>query len=133
MINIGDKIKIGDNYYLCVAKSDEIKEGKGKQIKLGEEYEKQVAILRHCNKLYCLSNICPHRHLDSIYKGILIDGKVICPEHGWAYDLTTGLNVDSRKGIKSLKVYEVVEIEGLVFIPEIRFELPRWKHYGVPR
>lgn len=133
MTRIGNKIKIGDKHYLCVAKSDEIKEGKGKRIKLGEEYEEQVAILRYCNKLYCLSNICPHRHLDSIYKGILLDGKVICPEHGWTYDLTTGLNVEPQKGTKSLKVYEVIEIENFVFIPEIQFELPRWKYYKARR
>ncbi len=123
------KIEVNGNYYICVATSDEIKEGRSKQVRFGEEYESQVAIIRYNNKLYCLSNICPHRHLDSIHRGIIADGKVTCPEHGWTYELSSGLNVEPHKGIKNLKVYEVIEFDGFIYLPEIQFESPKWKFY----
>ena len=40
---------------------------------------------------YALSNRCPHR-LGQIGDGAVENGRVICPLHGWDFDLRTGIS-----------------------------------------
>lgn len=120
-------VVIDGKKFLRLCPSSEIFEGKGKKFQFGEEYDMQLAIFRYKGKLYSLTNICPHRHIDRIHEGILKDGYVICPEHGWTYSLDTGDNKFQKQGIKGLKKFEVFEQNGFVYIEEPDFELPRWK------
>lgn len=115
--------------YLIICPSSEIFEGKGKKFHFGDEFEMQIAVFRFKGKLIALENICPHRHIDKIYDGIIKDGYVICPEHGWTYSLSTGENKYQKQGRRGLKKFEVFEKNGLVYIEEPKFDLPKWKIY----
>ncbi|MGQ9818365.1 MAG: Rieske (2Fe-2S) protein [Candidatus Kapaibacteriales bacterium] len=128
-MNSGQKVLINlkENIFLC--KSEVLQEGKSIRIQVGEAFEEQVALFRVNGKIYCLTNICPHRHKDSIYQGFVYDGKVTCPEHGWTYDLESGKNINPRQGIRSLKSFNVLEIDGLIVANTLEFELPKWKDY----
>lgn len=113
--------------YLILCPSSEIFEGKGKKFQFGEEFEMQIAVFRYKGELFAVYNICPHRHIDRIYDGILRDGFVMCPEHGWTYSLYTGENKFQKQGQKGLKKFEVFEKNGFVYIEEPTFEIPKWK------
>lgn len=129
----GDKLIINSKEYIFLCKSEEIKENRAIRVQVGQEFEEQVAIFRIAGKLFCLTNICPHRHKDSIHRGFLADGKVTCPEHGWTYDLVTGRNINTRQGLRSLKAFPVFELNGLVLVQTLDFELPKWKKYSERR
>ena len=37
-----------------------------------------------------VDNMCSHRG-GPLGQGVIVDGKLICPWHGWQYDVTTGI------------------------------------------
>lgn len=115
--------------YLKVIKSTDLLEGKGIKIQFIEDLDKQVAIIRINGEIYCLDNICPHRHADRIYEGIVKKDKmtIMCPLHGWTYSLHTGENINKIQGLKSLSKYDAFEENGDIYIEKPTFEIPMWR------
>ncbi|KAF2765876.1 hypothetical protein EJ03DRAFT_330630 [Teratosphaeria nubilosa] len=73
--------------------------------------EQQVLVFRYRGKLHAIDNSCPHRRYQlargSLYDiedfGIVLSAGIICPGHGWSFDLHTG---QSDRGPYQLKVWE---------------------------
>lgn len=63
-----------------------------------------IAVFKLDNKVYALSNICPHQHSPLIYDGFIEDGFVVCPAHGWMFDLKTGKTPLGQKGLNYFEV-----------------------------
>ena len=122
-----EKIVIENLEFIKICKSKEVFESKGLKIQFDGDDDFQLAIFRVNGNLYCLENICPHRHADRIFEGIIDNLTVMCPLHGWTYSLETGQNVNQRQGIKSLKNFKVIEIDGNVYIEKPNFEIPKWR------
>jgi nitrite reductase (NADH) small subunit len=74
--------------FVKICKTNDIKEGSGKSIEING---KPVALFNVNGNFYAINDICGHRG-GPLGEGEL-DGKtVICPWHGWRYDVTTGAN-----------------------------------------
>ena len=54
-------------------------------------------------KVKKVQRLCPHAQGD-LSKGIIKDGCLVCPNHGWRFDIETGecLDSNSRISIKSV-------------------------------
>ena len=63
-----------------------------------------VCLAKLNGKISALDNECPH-HGGPLGEGTIEDGKVVCPWHAYAFDLTTGLCADAR--LPCARVYEV--------------------------
>jgi nitrite reductase (NADH) small subunit len=50
---------------------------------------RMVCVANVNGAISALDNVCPHRG-GQLGLGVVLDGKVICPWHGWAYDPQTG-------------------------------------------
>ncbi len=91
--------------FVYVADIDELKEKVGKQVFAGDD---EVALFKVNGKIYALGNVCPHQHASIVFQGFIEENCVVCPAHGWEFDLGTG----KRKfGNKGLETYEVL-LEG---------------------
>ena len=53
---------------------------------------KPVCIARVDGHLTAMDNVCPHRG-GPLSDGVIMDGKLICPWHGWQFDPVTGKSV----------------------------------------
>ena len=124
---IADSISIEGKEFIYLCNADVIYNNKGYQFLFDDDLDKQIAVFRREGKLYCLSNICPHRHQDKIYDGIIRDMKVSCPEHGWTYELETGKNINPLQGLRSLKKYSILEKDGKIYIEYPEFDIPKWR------
>ncbi len=72
--------------FVRAAAVSEVQEG---QSKLVEINGRQIALFKIDGAFYAIDNICKHRG-GPLHEGE-IDGKcVLCPWHGWAYDVTSG-------------------------------------------
>ncbi len=120
-------VEIDGRPFIIVCNSSDVFEGKGRQVKFPEDEDLQVALIRKNGKLFALHNICPHRHQDQIYNGIIRNMNIMCPVHGWTYSLETGRNVNRRQGLKSLRRYDVFEKDGIVYLEKPEFEIPKWR------
>ncbi|MBI4398426.1 MAG: Rieske 2Fe-2S domain-containing protein [Candidatus Omnitrophica bacterium] len=58
--------------------------------KLLEAAGKEIAVFHAEGKFFAVSNFCPHRG-GPLYQGTLEPGpSVVCPLHGWTFDLEQG-------------------------------------------
>ena len=48
-----------------------------------------IALFLDGDNVYALNDVCIHKQR-SLSKGTLLNGRVICPGHQWAYNLETG-------------------------------------------
>jgi nitrite reductase/ring-hydroxylating ferredoxin subunit len=104
-------------FRLC--KTTDIKEGYGKRYFANDT---EVAVFKVNGNIYALSNICPHQHSAIIYDGIIEDDFVVCPAHGWKFNLATGLQPQGNRG---LDAYEIIISGDDVYVKVIKKEL-RW-------
>jgi NAD(P)H-dependent nitrite reductase small subunit len=89
---------------------NDIDENVGKRFIINET---EVAIFKYDGKIFALNNICPHQHTALIYDGFIEDGCVVCPAHGWKFDLHTGKKLSGSKG---LDTYEVQIINDVIYV-----------------
>jgi NAD(P)H-dependent nitrite reductase small subunit len=103
--------------FIRICSFNELKENEGRRF-LIEEVD--VAVFRLGNQVYALGNVCPHQKSAIIYDGLLEDGKVICPAHGWEFRLKDGNQPTGSKGLDS---FEVKIKEGDVYVKVFEKEL----------
>ena len=112
-----DKIKTEGLTKICSI--DELKEQAGKRFIIDEV---DLAVFKLEGKVYTLSNVCPHQHTTMIYDGFIEHGCVVCPVHGWMFDILTGNMPTGGKGLDS---YETKIINNDVYVRISRKEL-KW-------
>ena len=116
---------------LFVAGASELKEGERKIVPLGNT---EIGVYRVKGKLYAYQNLCAHQGgpaceglLMPKVEDVITEDKtcqgmrfnydewhIVCPWHGWEYDVATGEFVGNRKF--RLKNYEVVEKDGTIYV-----------------
>lgn len=69
----------------------------------------EIAVFLINNKIYAVSNICPHQHTALIYDGFVEDEFVVCPAHGWMFNLKSGKTATGSKGLDTFKTTIVDE------------------------
>lgn len=75
--------------------------------------EKSVVVLRAEGELHAVANVCPHAGMP-IGHGDTHGRVIICPFHGYAYDVKTGRNIDYPHDEPPIKRYPVRVVEGIV-------------------
>lgn len=90
--------------YLRICSSNEVFHKKGRNVFFDEDV--QIAIIRDGNELYAVSNICPHQYAAVICDGLIEEGTVTCPLHGWIYSLDSGKALGSNARLKTYHVFE---------------------------
>jgi NAD(P)H-dependent nitrite reductase small subunit len=80
---------------------DELTEHSGRKFIVDDT---EIAVFLVDGKVYALNNVCPHQHSSIIYDGFIEGGCVVCPAHGWMFDLSTGNMKTGRKGLDSYPV-----------------------------
>ncbi len=93
-------------------RADEIAEGAAKLVRLkGDE----MAVFKNNGKLYGIQNICPHEG-GQLCNGWIEGSEVVCPLHGYKFDLTTGAcSTDPSLKVKVFQLItqgEQVVVEG---------------------
>ncbi len=91
--------------YVPVARVGDISPGKGKLV---EVEARQIALFFVDGGYYAIKNFCPHE-ADPLWRGKVEEGAVICPNHGWRFDLKTGKCI--RLGDRDVRTYPV-KVEG---------------------
>jgi NAD(P)H-dependent nitrite reductase small subunit len=84
----------------------DIEEETGKRFIINET---EIAVFKSNGEIFALSNICPHKQTALIYDGFIEEGYVVCPAHGWEFDLRTGNKKSGSKGLDSFEVKVVDE------------------------
>lgn len=108
--------------YAAVMFSHDLTERSGHCVRLDNGVE--IALFRYQGTPYAISNVCPHQHFPIICKGLVDNGCVVCPMHGWTFRLHDGKCVSG--GTAFLDIFRVVERGGIVYVEEPAEEMPTW-------
>ncbi len=106
-----------ENGYVNICKIDDLYEKQGKRFFVDDV---EIAVFKVDGNIYALSNICPHQQSALIYDGFIEDCKVVCPAHGWQFNLSDGRMAKGRKGLDS---YEVKIVDDNVYVKVFKKEL----------
>jgi nitrite reductase/ring-hydroxylating ferredoxin subunit len=87
--------------YNNICNLSELTETQGKRFIINDV---EIAVFKIKTEVFVLSNICPHQHTALIYDGFIEDGCVVCPAHGWMFNLRTGKQPSGASGLKSFPV-----------------------------
>ena len=84
-----------------IIKSQELAEGSAKLVRArGEE----MAVFKNNGQLYGIQNICPHEG-GQLCNGWIEGGEVVCPLHGYKFDLKTGAcSTDPKLKVRVFKL-----------------------------
>ncbi len=69
-----------------VAETSDLQPGEGKTVAVGD---RELALFNVDGKFHCVDNTCPHRG-GPLGEGMLEGNVVVCPWHGWRFDVSTG-------------------------------------------
>lgn len=69
-----------------------------------------VLVLAHDGDFFAFANLCIHRQRE-LAKGVVLNGKLVCPGHQWAFALDTGWEAVKEC---SQPVYPVRVTDGVV-------------------
>jgi len=98
-----------DQGYKRVCKVSDLYESRGTRFLINDV---DIAIFKINGEVFAVSNTCPHQHTQSIYDGFIEDGCIVCPAHGWMFNLKTGKQPTGTRGLDS---YPVKIIDDEVF------------------
>jgi nitrite reductase/ring-hydroxylating ferredoxin subunit len=98
-----------------VCRRQDLPKGRGWPVRVGQT---NIAVFEAAGALYAVENRCLHvgNPLDD---GVVSEGCVTCPWHGWRYDLRTGDHLTAfgrRHGVRTYRVRQegdevLVEVE----------------------
>ena len=108
-----------ENGFDFVCKLSDLKENIGSRFIIDDI---DIALFKISDNVFALSNICPHQHTALIYESIIEDDCVVCPVHGWMFDLKTG---NKKSGSKGLDTYRVKIQNDDVFVKVVPKDF-RW-------
>lgn len=83
---------------------------------------RRIAVFRTDDGVHAVAADCPHAG-GPLQDGLVADGCVTCPLHGWRFDLRTGAALAG--GPLGLDVYEIAERDGALLLRLPAGELDR--------
>jgi len=98
--------------YKILCKSSELKEKKGKRFIVDDV---DIALFKIDGEVFAIGNVCPHQHTALMYDGFVENNCVVCPAHGWMFDIRTGKQPSGSRGVDSYPVI-VEDDEIYVFV-----------------
>ena len=108
-----------------ICKISDLPNRRGRKFTIDEETD--IAVFRVAEKIYAVSNVCPHNQSNVMYDGYLDEELyVACPIHGWQFNLETGKVPPECKGLSAtLETYEV-KIENEEVWVEVKEKKKKW-------
>jgi nitrite reductase/ring-hydroxylating ferredoxin subunit len=96
-------------YDLC--RVDQLLEGRGRPARAGGRY---LAVFLVKGRISVIDNECLHVASPLDGGAVVEDRMVVCPWHGWAYDLVTGEHLTSFGQRPGVRVNEAAVVDGVV-------------------
>jgi len=105
--------------YKKLCKLSALRENQGKRF-IVEDVE--IAVFKINEEVFAIGNVCPHQHTALLYDGFVENGCVVCPAHGWMFDIRTGKQPSGSRGVDSYPVIiEDEEVYILVKAKELKW------------
>ena len=99
-----------ENHFHQTIKENDIKDNSMKPIRIKG---KPILLVRKDNQIFGVSNRCPHEGC-TFEGGILRDYQIMCPCHGWKFDIRSGKYQENEA--TTLETYRCIIQNGKVYV-----------------
>ena len=103
--------------YKYICKLNELQENVGRKFIINDI---EIAVFKINSGVFALSNICPHQQTHLIYDGFVEDEFVVCPAHGWKFNLRTGKKDSGSNGLDSYPI-EIIGNQVYIKVHPIKY------------
>ena len=103
---------LADGTWVAVGRTGDVPLWEGRRVTIAG---RRIAIFRTEDGLHAVSADCPHAD-GPLQDGLVADGCVTCPLHGWRFDLRDGERIGAEADGGGLTVYEVAERDGALLL-----------------
>jgi nitrite reductase (NADH) small subunit len=93
-----------DGGWVSVGRAVDLPEGRARRV---VAFGRPVALFRSGGRVFAIGAVCPHRE-GPLDQGWVKEGAVVCPHHGWCFELATGRRVGGPGAVESF----LVRVEG---------------------
>ena len=93
-----------------VCRIESLSPERGRLVRAGD---RELAVFLVDGKVHVVDNRCEHAG-GSLADGPLVDRCVICPSHGWVYDLRTGEALVGSRDANGVRAYQAWVEDGVV-------------------
>ncbi len=90
-----------ENGFEKICHISDLKEKTGKRFFVNDT---DIAVFKVDGEIFAVGNICPHQKTPLMFEGIIENCNVICPVHGWEFNLKDGTKPSGSKGLDTYKV-----------------------------
>ncbi len=97
--------------FVAVAKLDELREKRGRAV---EVKNRLIALFLIDGMVHAIDDSCPHMGAP-LSDGAIYGQCVMCPWHGWRFDVQTGEWLDTKRP-NAIRTYETKVDEGVVWL-----------------
>jgi nitrite reductase/ring-hydroxylating ferredoxin subunit len=119
MKNFDHLNKLQEDGFTLICSVNELSDRVGKKFIVNDI---EIAVFKIDSEVFAVSNICPHQQTRLIYDGFIEDEFVVCPAHGWKFNLRTG---KKDSGSNGLQVYLVEIVDENIYVKVTPKEL-KW-------
>lgn len=102
-----------------VARLDEVPRGRGLRVRIDDV---EIGLFRVGDAIHAMENLCPHAG-HPLSEGLLDGCVVVCPLHGWDFDVTTGFKPGDADGFPIPRF--AVRVEGEEIWVDVEAQLDR--------
>jgi nitrite reductase (NADH) small subunit len=95
--------------WIEVGTRQELERARKKVVDAGD---RQIVVVWHEGAPYAMDNICIHQQRELV-KGVVLNGRLVCPGHQWAYELGTGY---CRERDRTQPTFRAKEEDGVVYV-----------------
>ena len=111
--------QLEDEGFTFICSIEDLIESIGKKFIINDT---EIAVFKINSEVFAVSNICPHQQTHLIFDGFIEDEFVVCPAHGWKFNLRTG---KKDSGSNGLQVYPVEIVDDKVYVKVLPRQM-RW-------
>ncbi|MCX7908081.1 MAG: Rieske (2Fe-2S) protein [Ignavibacteria bacterium] len=119
-------LQINGNEYIPLIEYQDLKDCIPVRIQLYGNFDERIVVVRIGNNVYAFSEFCPHQHKPSLSQGYIEDGCIVCPEHGWKFEIETGEQYDKSVGTHKIKKFEILVLNNQVLLDTKNLLTKKW-------
>ena len=109
LLGVIEEPEAGTSVEVPVARLADLPPGTTRHVKVGKS---DICVARVGDEVYALSNVCRHAFAP-LAEGYLEGHELLCPWHGWRYDVRDGTTDHPNADVKT---YPVAVRDGMVFV-----------------
>lgn len=109
LIGVLEEVEPGTPVEVPVVRLDDLQTGTPRHVKIGK---RDLAVVRVGDEVFALSNLCRHA-FGPLAEGFVDGYTVMCPWHGWRYDVRDGSTDHPNANVAT---YPVSVRDGVVFV-----------------